>query len=64
VGQIQEIDQRDHEHPNQIHEVPVETRNFEVIGLIAAALIFERYGDESDHASGYVKQVEAGDTEK
>jgi hypothetical protein len=39
VAEIQEINERYHEHPDQIHEVPVKADNLQVIGFVAAALV-------------------------
>jgi hypothetical protein len=39
VGKVQEIDERHHEHPHQIDEVPIKPKDFDIIGVIAAALI-------------------------
>ena len=64
VSQIQEINQRHHEHPNQIDEVPIESGDFEVVRVVAAALVAQADGDESDHAAGDVQQVQAGDAEE
>ena len=32
--------------------------------MVAPALVAQPHGDESDHAAGYVQQVQAGDAEK
>ena len=64
MREIQEIDERYHEHPNQIHEVPVQAHNLEVVGIVTAALIAQAHCDESDYAAGDVGEMQTGNTEK
>src|SRR5580658_10034827 len=64
VGQIQQIDQRHDEHPNQIHKVPVEARDLDVIGFVTSTLVAQADYDQGDHAAGYVQQVQAGNAEE
>src|SRR5437870_7884071 len=64
VGQVQKIDQRHHEHPNDIHEVPIKAKDFKVIGLVAAALISDPDHNQSDYASGDMRKVQPGDAKK
>jgi hypothetical protein len=64
VSEIQKIDQRDDEHPNQIYEVPVKAQYFNVIGIVAAALVTYAYNDQSDYAAGDVGEVQARNAEE
>ncbi len=64
VGKVQKINQRHHKHPNQIHEVPVEAHNFEIVGIVTSTFVPQADGDERDYATGNVRQVQTGDTEK
>src|SRR5437870_6493882 len=64
VGQVQKIDQTHHEHPNDIHEVPINAKDYNVIGLVAAALISDPDNNQSDYASGDVCKVQPGDAKK
>ena len=45
VGEVQKVDQRYDEHPNQIHEVPVKAQNLDVIRIVAAALVAHTHDD-------------------
>src|ERR1035441_265498 len=64
VGEVQKVDQRYDEHPNQIHEVPVKSQNLDVIRVVAAALVAHTHNDKSDYAGGNVGEVQACDAEK
>jgi hypothetical protein len=44
--------------------VPVESRNFKVIRLVAASLVADANGHESDYATENVHQMQAGNAEK
>src|SRR5882724_4306042 len=39
VREIQKVDERYDEHPDQIHEVPVKAQNLDIIGIVASAPI-------------------------
>jgi hypothetical protein len=45
VREIQKINQRYDEHPNQIHEVPVKAQNLDVVGIVTAAPVAQRDND-------------------
>src|SRR5271157_6495861 len=64
VGEVQQVDQRYDEHPNQIHEVPVKAQNLDVIRIVAAAFVAHTHSDQSDYATGNMREVQAGDAEK
>src|SRR5437870_13674806 len=64
VGQVQKIDQGHHEHPNDIHEMPIKAEDFEVVSLVAAALISDPDHNQRDYASGDVCKVQPGDAKK
>src|SRR3989454_2841951 len=61
VGQVQKINQGHHEHPNDIHEMPIKAKDFEVVSLVAAALIADPNNNQSDYASGDMRKVQHGD---
>src|SRR5947208_7514449 len=61
VGQVQKIDQRHHEHPNDINEVPIKAKDFKVMGFLAAALISDSDNNQNDYASGDMRKVQPGD---
>src|SRR5204862_8191823 len=64
VSQVQKIDQRNHEHPDAIHERPIKAKDLEVVSLVAAALIADPNHNQSDYASGDVRKVQPGDAKK
>src|ERR1700746_1143090 len=64
MTQIQKIDERYDEHPNQVHEVPVQAGDLQVIGVVTAAFVSDSHGKQGYHAGANVQQVEAGDAEE
>jgi len=64
VAEVQKIDQRYDEHPNQIHEMPVKAEYLDIIGIVTAALVAYAYNEQSDHAAGNVGEMQSGDAEK
>src|SRR5579872_473452 len=64
MGKVQQIHQRHHKHPNQIHEVPVEAHDLKIVGVVTATFVTQADGDEGDNATRDVREVQAGDAEK
>jgi hypothetical protein len=64
VGEIQKVNQRYDEHPDQIHEVPVKAQDLDIVGIVAAALVAHTHNDESDYATGNVREVQARNAKK
>ena len=61
---VQEINERHHEHPHQIDEVPIKTKDFDIVGVVAAALITQADYEQSDYAAGHVGEMQAGNAEE
>src|SRR5712691_11464413 len=59
-----QINQRKHEHPDQVHEVPVEAVHFYVLGRKLPSSKTGSHNPEIDDADHNVCHVEAGDAEK
>src|SRR6266576_4518594 len=64
VREIQKVDERYDEHPNQIHEVPVKAQNLDIIGNVTSALVAHTHNNQSDYADRNVREVQAGNAEK
>jgi hypothetical protein len=64
VFEVEEIDEWYDEHPYQVHKVPVQSGDFQVVGLIAPALVTKSDRDQGDYAAGHVQQVQTGDAEE
>src|SRR4051812_22273981 len=77
VLSLPEIEEREDEHPYQVHEVPVQAHDLydfvvaaaageETMALLVeiAASHLRRHDDQEDHADGDVGAVEAGDHEE
>lgn len=45
VRNIQQVDKRDHKHPDQVHEMPVEPENFDIVRVVASAFVAEADDD-------------------
>jgi hypothetical protein len=54
---IEKIDERHYEHPNQVHEVPVQSKNLDVIRVVTAAPVPQPNHDQSDDPAGDMEQV-------
>src|SRR5208283_2213231 len=64
VAEVQKIDQRYDEHPNQIYEVPIKAQNLDVIRLVAAALVAHSHHEQSDNATRNVREMQTCDAEE
>src|SRR5580704_9270042 len=64
AGHVHQIQQRKHEHPDQVHKVPVKTGSLDVAGIQPFGVIANGDHDERNDARNYVHQVQAGDAEK
>src|SRR5215469_18575576 len=64
MSNVEKVDHRDNEHPNQVDEVPVQRPDFDVVGVIAAAFVAERDNAKGDKAADHVRQMKARDREE
>src|SRR5580698_4884550 len=64
AGHVHQIQQRKHEHPDQVHKVPVQAGRFDVAGVQPFSVVTDGDHDERDDAGKYVHQVQAGDAEE
>jgi hypothetical protein len=46
---VKKIDERHHEHPNQIDEMPIQTPDLKMTLIVTATLIAERHNCNGDH---------------
>jgi len=51
ASDVQEIDERYDEHPHQIHEMPVQAADFDVIGVVPASLVAESHNNQGNHSA-------------
>src|SRR6266849_10546864 len=61
---IQQIDKRHHEHPDQIHKVPVQHRDLQMVGVVTSARVAQANHDERDYTADHVQQVQTSNAEK
>src|SRR5580692_8131134 len=59
-----QVDHRKHEHPDQVHKVPVQPADLDVIGIELASTIADGHDNQINHSDGYVSHMHAGDTEE
>src|SRR5580658_8699056 len=64
AGHVHQVQQRKYEHPDQVHEVPVEAGGFDVAGVQPVGVVADGDYDQRDDAGNHVHQVQAGDAEK
>src|SRR3954463_11472222 len=57
--QVQKIDKWNNEHPNQIHEVPVEARDLQVIGVVATTFVTDSDSEQSEDSSDHMQKVQS-----
>src|SRR6516225_7459465 len=61
---VQQVHHRHHEHPNQVHEVPIEGPDLDIVPLIAPSSVAERDHAQRDYAADHVRQVQASNREE
>src|SRR5437660_3354125 len=61
---VHQVDEREHEHPDQIDEVPVQGRRLDVVGVEPAAPEAGGNHTNDDYAADDVQQVQTGDAEE
>src|ERR1700730_3230179 len=64
LARVQQVNERKHEHPDQINEMPVKSGRFDVARIQPASSIELRYYSDCDHAAYDVQQMQARDAEK
>src|SRR6478609_8240466 len=57
---VHQIDHGHDEHPHQVHEVPVQGSDFNIISVVAAALVAQGDHGEGNDSTQHVGQVKAG----
>src|ERR1700694_294507 len=63
-ARVQQVNERKHEHPDQIHEMPIESGRFNVARIQPAPSIELGHDSNSDHTAYDVQQVQSRDAEK
>src|SRR5581483_221317 len=61
---VQKIDKRDYEHPDHIHEVPIQSPDFEIVVVVAAFLVSESHHCDCDTTANHVSQMQSRDAEE
>src|SRR5579862_6358165 len=64
ASNVQQVNKWDHEHPNQVHEVPVKTHNLEMVGVEPAGFVARCHHQQRHHAAHHVGKVQAGNAEE
>src|SRR5207247_11070613 len=61
---VQQVNQRHHEHPDHVYEVPVENHDVDVVSVVTAATVTQANHDHGHHAAYHVRKVQSGNAEK
>jgi hypothetical protein len=57
VSEVEKIDKWYDEHPHDVNEVPVERRDFQVIGVVTSPLKVKPDRNQRNYSSSYVQKV-------
>ena len=64
VSYRHQVNQREHKHPNQVNEVPVQAVDFDIFGGKLSAAVANRDDPQVNDADHYVCHVQTGDSEE
>src|SRR5579871_4772454 len=46
---VEKVDHRDDKHPDEVHEVPVQRPDLDIVRVVATSFVAERHDGEGDH---------------
>src|SRR5579863_6911013 len=61
---VHQVHHGNHEHPDQVDEVPVQRPDLEVVGVITTTLVAENYDQKGNRTANDVREVQAGYSEE